>query len=1050
MTSGIIDDQLGHANAAVESAAALCSWSNGGLEQQVPNPHHQIGIKSCAVISWLALAILVVCAAPVLAIRQFDSDDGLLRNSATSIVSDDLGFLWFAADSGLSRFDGQRFSAPPAAIASALKGITVTAMASDGHLLWVGTRSVGLLRVDLRLEQVTAFSPEEGGLPATAIQAIAIDAQHSVWLGTDGAGVVHLDATDRAPRYRSFLPSADGLPHARVWSIAIDNDGSVLAGTQAGAAKLPSGSSQFERMELPAPFPNGGRVNIEEFIGDGGDGYWIGTWDHGLFHASADGVRRINREVATASSRVTSIALMDGEPMVGFDTGIARYASDCDCLRSIDLSSGRDGGSQLSFVRSLLALEDGGVFVGTWANGAFQVPPNTTVFRSLPALQAIDTTLMTRSVQSVFEDSNGLLWLGGYGSGLQRSTHPVADTPIRIEHVPIESNQHSGASVVWIIREDRVGRVWTGSDAGLDRFDPRNNQWRHFEWQQNEAGLPGDGVRDLLELPTGEMLVGTSSGLALINDADHVRQIRFAESGPTEAMADTINALARDPHGRIWLATYHGVYVLGPDYRLLRVIRRPQIPRDLVRDLKIVSGGTVYFAAGRLCKLDSNLSDIAAVSARCDEQPLGLPDDDIQAIEADRDGGIWLSSQHGLRRLIPGSSVVESFHASDGLLADEFVERASFSAASGRMYFGTAYGVQLFDPRAAIPPRQKLIPLLGKVRLDGIMLGAADIGDEAALDASPPYASRLRLLPGQREVVLGFNLIGASRADQRLQFRVDGLQGWVVAADSDVGNFLSLPAGERNVYLRIVENDVPDSVEHKILALHVAPFWWERTLVRVVALTVLVLFAWMLYRQRIVGIRNNERQLIKQVRLRTAEIEQQKSDLALANQKLYELSIRDGLTGVFNRRHSLEEARRILRSEREHPICIALIDLDHFKSINDRFGHIAGDEGLRGFAGLLKSQAGPGDVIGRYGGEEFICLLFDRDIEQSSHWANQLLLRLRNTQIAGPNCEIRITASIGLVAIKHDAELPLEVWIARADAALYRAKENGRDQMLLG
>ena len=1020
-------------------------WSN-----RVESLEHQIGMNWRAAIRWVALTLMMLGALPASAIRQFDSSDGLLRNSAKSIVRDDLGYLWFAADSGLNRFDGQRFTAPPMAIADALKGITITTIASDGHILWIGTRSAGLLRVDLRLEQVTAFLPQKGGLPATAIQAIAIDDQHVVWLGTDGAGVVSLDMSSGSPRYRQFLPSAKGLPHVRVWSMAVANDGTVLAGTQAGAARLSSGADHFERVTLPEPFPNGGEINIEEFIDDGSGGYWIGTWDHGLFHADADGVRRIPREDTRASSRVTSIALMDGEPMVGFDTGIARYASDCDCLRSIALSSSHDDSSQLAFVRSLLAVEDGSVYVGTWANGAFKVPPNTTVFRSLPALQAVDTELMTRSVQSVLEDRNGVLWLGGYGSGLQRSVHPLGDAPVAMQHLPIEGNSHTGARVIWVMREDRDGRLWVGSDAGVDRLDPRKNRWQHFAADQAEGGLPGDGVRDLLELPSGEFLVATSSGLARIDGADHVHKIRFAEPGPSEAMAHTINAMARDLHGRIWLATYHGVYVLGPDLHVLKSIKRPQLFHDLVRDLKIVGNGKIYLAAGHLCTLDSRLSDLGAATPNCNEHELGLPDGDIQAIEADRDGTIWLSSQHGLRRLVPGSAVVQAYHANDGLLTDAFVQGASYSGASGRMYFGTAYGLQMFDPHAAIAPQQQLIPLLSQVRVDGRSLGATDIGVAGYLDASPPYAAHLRLPADQREVVLGFDLIGASRADQHLQFRVDGLQGWASAADAEVGNFLNLPAGDRAIYVRTVENGVPDSNERKVLALHVAPFWWERSIVQIVALFAIVLMAWMMYRRRILGIRNNERWLMEQVRLRTGEIEQQKSDLAQANQKLYELSIRDGLTGAFNRRHSLEEARRILRSEREHPVCIALIDLDHFKSINDRFGHIAGDEALRAFARLLKSQAGPGDVIGRYGGEEFICLLYDRDIAQSSHWANQLLVRLRSEQIAGPNCEIRITASIGLVAIKHDAELPLEVWIARADAALYRAKENGRDQMLMG
>lgn len=971
------------------------------------------------------------------------------QNSVNAIARDDLGFLWFGSDTGLNRFDGLRFTRPPAAIAAELDGIAINALASDGDVLWIGTRGDGVKRVDLRRERVASIHPGETGMPASAVRAMVIDRDHNVWLATDGSGVIRIAWHNGRPTLSQFTTGAGGLPRARVWSIAIDGD-AVLAGTEAGVARLAAGETRFEPLDFPAPFPERGRANIEEIAADGRGGYWIGTWDDGLFHVTTTAARAIGVAGRANSQRVTSLVLTDGVPMVGFDTGIARYAEACDCLQPLTLARASDGLAQLAFVRSLAALADGSVLVGTWYNGAFHVPPNAGVFQRVGLARPTGTELASEHVQSVLEDRNGYLWVGSFGAGLQRSRAPVGDAPIALEPVRIESNTRPGANVVWMIREDTDGRIWVGSDDGLDRYDPSHASWLHIPYLVGGGGLPGPGVRDLIELEGGEFLVATSSGLALIGRDASIRTIRYAEPGPNEALANTISAMHRDERGRLWLATHDGLQVLSADYTRLHADRATALTRGLLRALRAEPDGSLLLAADRLCRIDTRGDDLRGKTLACSGHESGLPEDGIQAIVPGVDGALWLSSLHGLRRLAAGQAEAQAFHAADGLVADEFVPRAAYAGASGRLYFGTANGLQAFDPRKVVTRRSERTPLVTEVRVAGRALSAPDIGLDGLLDAAAPYARTLDLPPNSRQIDLTFTLLGASRERQFVAFRVDGLQDWLPASEGRSGHALNLPAGDFKLYLRSEEEGVHATPERLALRIHVAPLWWERRAFQIITLLGVLAAIGMAIRSRNLLSRQREQRLQDEVRIRTGEIEKQKSELALANQQLYELSIRDGLTGVFNRRHALDEARRVLRSEREHSMCLALIDLDHFKSINDRFGHIAGDEALRSFAGWLRAQAGPGDVFGRYGGEEFFCLLSGRDITQAKHWADTLLTRVRTTEVAGPNCEIRITASVGIVAIEMAAELPLEVWIARADAALYRAKSNGRDSVLIG
>lgn len=158
------------------------------------------------------------------------------------------------------------------------------------------------------------------------------------------------------------------------------------------------------------------------------------------------------------------------------------------------------------------------------------------------------------------------------------------------------------------------------------------------------------------------------------------------------------------------------------------------------------------------------------------------------------------------------------------------------------------------------------------------------------------------------------------------------------------------------------------------------------------------------------------------------------------------LAVRDPLTGAANRRSMEEEIPLAIEAARRHgtPCGLALIDLDHFKRINDRYGHAAGDQCLVEFVQLLRSATRKGDRLFRYGGEEFLLLLPGADAA-----ALQVVLgNLRLTIREGLRCrDEMITASMGGAEWERD-ETP-ESWLQRADVALYEAKHGGRDRVIV-
>lgn len=166
---------------------------------------------------------------------------------------------------------------------------------------------------------------------------------------------------------------------------------------------------------------------------------------------------------------------------------------------------------------------------------------------------------------------------------------------------------------------------------------------------------------------------------------------------------------------------------------------------------------------------------------------------------------------------------------------------------------------------------------------------------------------------------------------------------------------------------------------------------------------------------------------------------------------LEQLSVIDGLTQVYNHRFFKEELRRLFDISATHrrPLSLAMIDLDHFKQVNDSYGHRAGDLVLSEVSTAIAQNARPSDVLGRYGGDEFALLLPEMKLRESEAIAERLRAAVEGLRIDGGFGELRTTISIGVAAVPSP-DLPTAArFTEAADRALYIAKEQGRNRVRL-
>ncbi len=198
--------------------------------------------------------------------------------------------------------------------------------------------------------------------------------------------------------------------------------------------------------------------------------------------------------------------------------------------------------------------------------------------------------------------------------------------------------------------------------------------------------------------------------------------------------------------------------------------------------------------------------------------------------------------------------------------------------------------------------------------------------------------------------------------------------------------------------------------------------------------------------ERIVSQAKND--LERQVEQRTGQLKRALEQLETAHTRLREFSRHDGLTNLYNRTHFHEAFEQLLAQahDRRHPISLLMIDLDYFKRINDRYGHMAGDDCLRWASQVMAETLRPhGALLARFGGEEFIAALPGLDLDAARSVAEEVRQRLRARPCRSGDSIIPLSASIGVHMADIDDRAGIEPVLQVADQALYEAKANGRD-----
>jgi diguanylate cyclase (GGDEF)-like protein len=941
-------------------------------------------------VALLALATSVLSAQEY-SFRNYGVAEGLNNLVIRRIYQDHVGFIWVSTENGIFRYDGERFESfgPEQGIPSN-SGVAF-GDAPDGSLLAGG--NIGLYHLSgNRFEKVpVAFKT------IAWQQGIASDGKGHTFLATDsGLMELHSEPGQDGFAVRSF-PQAPGTSGPGASSVFVDGD-TLWYGCGQQLCRLdPHGTKVFGREN---GLPDRDLVDI---LKDHDGNLWVRARNSGLFEQRAGQAR-----FEQPSPRVP------GPPLVG------NPATDA------------DGRVLLPSQNGLLILHETG-----W--------------------QKIDRSVGLRAtVYSAFEDRQHSLWIGTAGRGVVRWRGYR-------EWESYSSVSGLGSDLVYEILPRADGSLWVATEAGLFRGEHRKFG---IAWK-GVAGLSGFPVHSVQTAPNRDLWIGTETRGAARVDArtDSVEWFGDAQ-GLSGKAAYTLRF---DGEGRLWAATEAGLFMARAPYR--RFSRITELPSSRMWAVAVGTDGTVW--AGGV----GGLFEFAAGKWKNLTHADGLSNQEVLSLGAGPHGTVWVGYRFGggIDQIHPhpgGPSIEKGVQrrGSDGLIY--FLD---FDAL-GRLWAGTERGVDIWDGTRWTHYDSSDGLAGNDCNLNAFAAepdGTVWIGTSEGLSRfkplphpsveAPPHVVFTRLVMGKTDVsglrnpssgihanslIARYSALNASRENAVVfRYRLDGASSAWTETTQRALQFANLAPGEYRLVIEAQDNDgvwTGQGAEFSFKIL--TPWYWTWWFISVCALIPISVAAVVL-RMRMLGAHARERELVRMVEEKTA-------DLQRANEELSRLSFTDSLTGLANRRvfdQTLDkECSRLIRAGSE--LSLVILDVDHFKALNDSEGHQRGDEYLTLVgAELTRLARRKIDVAARFGGEEFALILPGVSADHAARLGESVREAIASLELphaASPVAPF-LTVSVGVATATLDGWNTPDELVAAADRALYAAKRSGRNRVIV-
>ena len=943
-------------------------------------------------------------------------DDGLTNLSVSSIIEDKYGFLWFGTQGGLSSYDGK----------------TMTTYKKEPF--------------------------ESNDLVHNLIQTMYYDEEkHELWIGTYH-GVSHFIIDKKT--FVNYTTENSKLSNGIVTSIEKDSAGNLWFGTMDGLNRL---NIEDYTMDL---FLVDGNV-VRDLYFDENNKLWVGTYE-GLYYFEEDGL--IKEPIDLPVKYVMFVQpYKENQLSLGlWDGGLVNY--DVQKKEITEKHSFPD-----NRVYTMTPTTHGCYYVGTWGGGLFCLKNNGLV---IPINEEnAYSKLPSNVIYALYEDTSGILWIGTNGGGIAKLN------PRNKNYVQFSSEFKGSKKLtpgkVNAILEDSYGDLWIAIyNDGLNRYISSKDEMLTYQYtEDDEPQLTNESIVDIFETSRKELIITHGEGLSIYNrekDIFEPLDILFEETityaitedkkqnlwigtyynglyyynRETKALTnyrkkfdahklsdDLVYDILVDDKERVWVATNNGLNLLMPTEETFQIFYSDetdehtlasQVVRVLYEDSKgriwigMTSGGVAYYSEATGDFVNYTEKD-------------GLSSNIVSGILECVNGKIWVSTHSGISIIDTENDTIEVLTPSDGIGGWEF-NTGHTRGRDNDLYFGGVYGITVIpvdfvDLETPNP----------KVYIKDVQIFGESLDETKTIF----NGSHFTFAPSDQYISFDLSTIFYDAPDQvKYVYKLEGFDAdWVPLGSRNYISFSNLLPGdyELNVRAKTLKTDFSDTA---YVSFTVRKPWYLEYWAFLLYFLGLILVAYFVFK-------------VKQwymLKYENFDLSRTNERLEESNKDLEEIATRDPLTDLYNRRYFNELMKDLVNiAKRESSrLIFVMLDIDHFKVINDNFGHLAGDDYLVDVANVLKDELRRStDFAVRYAGDEFALVLFDTTEKKALEIARAIKERIKKIKVRKEYTEkdLTTTVSMGMVCIDEGIEVtPKEIFTV-ADNALYSVKKKGKDDI---
>lgn len=766
------------------------------------------------------------------------TSEGLSQNSVFAIVKDYKGFMWFATDEGLNKYDGYKFTVykHDAEKPGSISNNSLSSVFEDAaHNLWVLTAG-GLDRFDRITETFIHYNTADKGVP---FRSIYQDIEKRIWLGS-AEGFFLFDPIKKS--FRSFKNTANNnnsLSDNYVYKIAGDNYGDLWIATRKGLDRFNSASGNFIHYNnIPGNSKSVGAGYIKTVFKDSKGNIWVGTQGSGisLFNRSDDSFTNFKHDPLNVNSighnDILSFAEdSKGRLWIGTENGGVSILNQS---KNIFISHQYDENDPFSItnnsIHSLYKDNIGNIWVGTWSGGINFLPISGDKFTHHKKIPNNNNSLSNNLVLCIGSDQGKNIWIGTDGGGLNLF-NPITNNFTVYRHSSSDKKSIYNDFVL-SLTEYLPGFLALGFHrGGIDLFDVRSQQFTHYGLgDQSEFGKTSLSVNLVFKDSRNNLYLGTHE-VRGINVFDYKTKqdsrALLLDSAAKIFNGGNVFVMYESKNGLFWMGGNHGLDLFNMETKTILAHyehdekNKQSISNNTVNCIVEDKEGNLWLGtSGGLNFFDYKKKSFTAYTEKD-----GLPNNTIAGLLQDHRGNLWLSTSKGLSKFNPSTKAIRNYTISDGLQSNTFKPKAAYQAPDGQMFFGGTNGFNTFYPDSIRD--NNFVPPVYITNFQ-VFNKTMSIGENSPLKQSVNEAKEITLTYLQSVFTFEFAALNFTHPEQNsYAYKLEGFDNdWNYVGNKRSATYTNLNPGTYLFKVKASNNDgVWNEQGTSVKVIITPPFW---------------------------------------------------------------------------------------------------------------------------------------------------------------------------------------------------------------------------------